>query len=661
MGHDVFISHSATDKEIANRIASKLEGGEVPCWVAPRDIRPGDTWGGSILKAIQSSKLMVIIFSSKSNESQQVMREVELAVQNNVVVLPFRVEDVQPSNDMKYFLSATHWLDALSTDLDTHLDHLFESARSILGKSVSVDTDPGNLDEEVASVTSEPSNDLPDADVPHEAKENKVKVNTTKLAKRSEPRLEPSMGEPVVVEPAVVEALEADETVGVDTHTEGLEVSGSHEKTVAHIDDQSQLLQDDSSDLSLENESVVVDVSKVAESQPAESKPTTTELLREEGENRSRGNATAAKSNAPAMAIGLLFLAAVSVGAWYYFSNDQAQDNSSTASLEKSDGAEAVVTDGTDLASTEVQKEVDIPGNAKPKILTKKAKKINADSTDPYQDAPVVIKQRNTPSKDQEINTVASSDKQNESVVGEKEVGLVAQISTQKSTEQELSKGLAAEVMATKTSEVQTKIEPNVIDNASVEKSSDGLKETLNGENNTTEPLFDSSDLAKELQRESESLASGDDSIEIVEGSVQVDDVPLQNGSEVIEEPEIIAQDTTVSPSKPATVDVSNKRTLDEIKLAAEQGEALAQQQLGFRYENGQGVSQSDREAVRLYKLSANQGNADAQHSLGIMYELGVGVSQNEAEAENWYKQAAAQGNLEAQRYLSEMLERQGR
>ena len=135
MGHDVFISHSATDKEIANRIAETLEGGGVPCWVAPRDIRPGDTWGGSILKAIQSSKLMVIVFSTKSNESQQVMREVELAVQKNVVVLPFRVEEVEPSNDMKYFLSATHWLDALSPDFENHLDHLLVSARSILGKS----------------------------------------------------------------------------------------------------------------------------------------------------------------------------------------------------------------------------------------------------------------------------------------------------------------------------------------------------------------------------------------------------------------------------------------------------------------------------------------------------------------------------------------------
>ena len=101
MGHEVFISHSAADKDIANRVVATLEDGGVRCWVAPRDIRPGDTWGGSILKAIQSSQLMVIIFSSKSNKSQQVMREVELAVERNVVVLPFRVEDVEPSDDMK--------------------------------------------------------------------------------------------------------------------------------------------------------------------------------------------------------------------------------------------------------------------------------------------------------------------------------------------------------------------------------------------------------------------------------------------------------------------------------------------------------------------------------------------------------------------------------
>ena len=52
MSHDVFISHAAADKAIADAITQTLEDGGVQCWIAPRDIRPGDTWGGSIVKAI---------------------------------------------------------------------------------------------------------------------------------------------------------------------------------------------------------------------------------------------------------------------------------------------------------------------------------------------------------------------------------------------------------------------------------------------------------------------------------------------------------------------------------------------------------------------------------------------------------------------------------
>ena len=137
MGHEVFISHAATDKAVADGITNHLERGGVKCWVAPRDIRPGDTWGGSIVKAIESCSIMVILFSGNSNRSQQVLREVERAIQKNVVVLPFRIEEIEPTGDMEYFLSATHWLDAISGDLEYHYNHLLITTRSILGRDES--------------------------------------------------------------------------------------------------------------------------------------------------------------------------------------------------------------------------------------------------------------------------------------------------------------------------------------------------------------------------------------------------------------------------------------------------------------------------------------------------------------------------------------------
>ena len=134
MKHDVFISHAATDKVIADEITNHLESGGVKCWVAPRDIRPGDTWGGSIVKAIEHCSIMVVLFSADSNKSQQVLREVERAVQKNVVVLPFRIDEIEPTGDMEYFLSATHWLDALTGDLNPHYELLLVTTLSILNR-----------------------------------------------------------------------------------------------------------------------------------------------------------------------------------------------------------------------------------------------------------------------------------------------------------------------------------------------------------------------------------------------------------------------------------------------------------------------------------------------------------------------------------------------
>jgi hypothetical protein len=63
--------------------------------------------------------------------------------------------------------------------------------------------------------------------------------------------------------------------------------------------------------------------------------------------------------------------------------------------------------------------------------------------------------------------------------------------------------------------------------------------------------------------------------------------------------------------------------------LAAEQGSAVAQANLGWIYENGRGVPQDYATAVKWYTLAAKQGSAEAQFNLGVMYYDGRGVSQS--------------------------------
>jgi hypothetical protein len=132
MAHDVFISYSNKDKVVADAVCAKLEEKGIRCWIAPRDIIPGLEWSESIINALSECRIAVVVFSSSSDASQQVRREAERAVSKGVIILPFRIEDIYPSGAMEYYLSTSHWLDALTTPLESHLDRLTESVRMLL-------------------------------------------------------------------------------------------------------------------------------------------------------------------------------------------------------------------------------------------------------------------------------------------------------------------------------------------------------------------------------------------------------------------------------------------------------------------------------------------------------------------------------------------------
>jgi TPR repeat protein len=88
---------------------------------------------------------------------------------------------------------------------------------------------------------------------------------------------------------------------------------------------------------------------------------------------------------------------------------------------------------------------------------------------------------------------------------------------------------------------------------------------------------------------------------------------------------------------------------ISKFRLLAEQGDAVAQFNVGAMYEQGQGVPQNYPEAAKWFELAAKQGNAGAQFSLGSLYYEGTGVLQNYPEAARWFELAAKQGHAFAQ------------
>ena len=78
-------------------------------------------------------------------------------------------------------------------------------------------------------------------------------------------------------------------------------------------------------------------------------------------------------------------------------------------------------------------------------------------------------------------------------------------------------------------------------------------------------------------------------------------------------------------------------------RMAAEQGHAEAQFNLGLMYAEGRGVPEDHAAAVDWYRMAAKQGHAGAMTNLGVMYAEGRGVTKDDMEATRWFLKAAVQ------------------
>jgi localization factor PodJL len=89
------------------------------------------------------------------------------------------------------------------------------------------------------------------------------------------------------------------------------------------------------------------------------------------------------------------------------------------------------------------------------------------------------------------------------------------------------------------------------------------------------------------------------------------------------------------------------------LRLAAANGDASAEFEVGARLAEGKGTPQDFKEAAKWYRRAADQGLAPAQYRLGTFYERGLGMKADRAQAEAWYKRAATKGNVKAMHNLA--------
>lgn len=99
----------------------------------PWEVLAGRPYSGQITEAIRRTEILLVVLSQASNRSKQVLREVERAAHFKVALLAFKIESVEPLDDLVYFLGVEHWLDGCKPGpLEQHFPSLVRNAIELM-------------------------------------------------------------------------------------------------------------------------------------------------------------------------------------------------------------------------------------------------------------------------------------------------------------------------------------------------------------------------------------------------------------------------------------------------------------------------------------------------------------------------------------------------
>lgn len=153
----VFISHASEDAPVARTIAEEFRSAGFSVWIAPDSILPGQAYNEAIVAGLQASDVVAVLVSSATNQSRHVAREVALADDQRKRLAPIRIEPVEPSDGLKYYLSLPQWIE-WHAHREAALHPLIDLLRS--GAPREPETNAAFAANKVANANTAPTNNL---------------------------------------------------------------------------------------------------------------------------------------------------------------------------------------------------------------------------------------------------------------------------------------------------------------------------------------------------------------------------------------------------------------------------------------------------------------------------------------------------------------------
>jgi formylglycine-generating enzyme required for sulfatase activity len=130
----IFISYSSKDQKSAEAICTAIEHRGFECWISSRDIGPGENFQTQVVRAIRRAQVMVLVFSSNANNSEEIKKELVLAGQSRLVVIPVRVEDVAPDEAFAYEFATRQWIDVFG-DWEHAIQRVVRQIEGVIGEA----------------------------------------------------------------------------------------------------------------------------------------------------------------------------------------------------------------------------------------------------------------------------------------------------------------------------------------------------------------------------------------------------------------------------------------------------------------------------------------------------------------------------------------------
>lgn len=224
MSANIFVSYASKDVKVAMTLCNALENRGFMTWIAARDIQPGENFQVAIVQAIRKAKILLLVFTGASNTSEEMTKELALASQQKMIVIPLRIEDVAPSDAFAYEFATRQWIDFFA-DWEFAIEQLTRRiGQALLERSAGIETNQAadaiaeviaaENAEEVAPDPASLATASPEPVKAPEPKPDPIKAEAAaRLAKVELPPVEPPKAEPIKAEPVKAEPVKAPEPV----------------------------------------------------------------------------------------------------------------------------------------------------------------------------------------------------------------------------------------------------------------------------------------------------------------------------------------------------------------------------------------------------------------------------------------------------------------